>query len=788
MSHQKKSWLKRSFVLLMIMIFALGNVSFAFAETKPASPSQESEWLSENFNELANGSLPDQWSLIEGTGAVQDGKLVLSSPSSSKPSRVRIPAPKETGDYIFEADLTFQSAVDDSRWASLMYRIQPEGFPYYQFAIRRGATALNGLEFAIRNESNQWHVPETAFYHEPFVLGKTYHVKVIVSDQIVEQYINGKRVIHTDLASQWKTGDLGFQVNGATVQFDNVRVALHPGTLPPVEKKAPLQPKEPQTGIVSPPTLISQIQSIEEINQLESLGVSSVLLKVREGKKGQLVAFHRSTVIASLPDVLRQLNGKHIPIIRIEDPKLVHQVATLLKEMNIDDVQIVSSQPEIVRDLKTQYRVVRGGILYEEESQSQKDLNRIVQEVHAHGAKVVILPQKAITPEITHFFHQRAISVWGMSHKKDLTSTHQLIQTGVNGVITSFPQVITQALSQYPEQTMMQRPVIVAHRGVPSLAPENTMASYRKAYELGADVLETDIQMTKDGHIVIMHDLTVNRTTNGTGAVKSLTLKQIRQLDAGSKFSSEFAGEKVPTFREFLEEFNGKDVVLLVETKATGLEKEMVDMIEELGMTSQVMVQSFDANSVIATHQLQPAIGLGYLYSSSIPATKEAKLEKASQMMHYGNMMNATLNASYGSLYPEFLTFMRQRGLLTYNWTFRNQEPFRQYLASGGTGPITDYTQWVNEAPVSLQPKKKKLTLKVGETVSIEAMMVDRKEVKTNIAANLLAIENGTHVKMEGNQIQALTKGKLTLLATTSYSMLGGEWSLVSEPIEIEIK
>ncbi|MFD0768984.1 glycerophosphodiester phosphodiesterase [Bacillus sp. CGMCC 1.60114] len=81
-------------------------------------------------------------------------------------------------------------------------------------------------------------------------------------------------------------------------------------------------------------------------------------------------------------------------------------------------------------------------------------------------------------------------------------------------------------------------------RGVPSLAPENTMTSYRKAYELGADMIETDVQMTKDGKLVIMHDYNVDRTTNGTSYVKDLTLEQIRTLDAGIKFSLEFQGVK----------------------------------------------------------------------------------------------------------------------------------------------------------------------------------------------------------------------------------------------------
>src|SRR5260370_25117768 len=95
--------------------------------------------------------------------------------------------------------------------------------------------------------------------------------------------------------------------------------------------------------------------------------------------------------------------------------------------------------------------------------------------------------------------------------------------------------------------------LVIAHRGASGHAPENTMAAFRKAVAMGATFIETDLQLSRAAHFVAIHDATVNRTTNGQGAVHDMTLAELRRLDAGSWFGSEFAGESIPTLEEILE-------------------------------------------------------------------------------------------------------------------------------------------------------------------------------------------------------------------------------------------
>ena len=94
---------------------------------------------------------------------------------------------------------------------------------------------------------------------------------------------------------------------------------------------------------------------------------------------------------------------------------------------------------------------------------------------------------------------------------------------------------------------------VAGHRGNPAECPENTMASFRNAMEAGLDMIELDIQMSADGELVIMHNFTVDETTDGSGRIRDMTLKEIRSLDAGSWFDKKFRGERVPLFEEFLD-------------------------------------------------------------------------------------------------------------------------------------------------------------------------------------------------------------------------------------------
>lgn len=163
---------------------------------------------------------------------------------------------------------------------------------------------------------------------------------------------------------------------------------------------------------------------------------------------------------------------------------------------------------------------------------------------------------------------------------------------------------------------------VIAHRGASGYAPENTLAAFQKAFDTNCDGIEFDVQMTKDGEIVVCHDYSVERTTNGKGYIKNLTLAQIKELDAGSWFDERFRGEKIPTLEEVFK-LIPSGILMNIEIKNLALERsnieqKVVDMILKYNRIDDVIISSFDHLSLKAVREINKDIRIGVLTYSYI--------------------------------------------------------------------------------------------------------------------------------------------------------------------------
>ncbi|WP_052124359.1 glycerophosphodiester phosphodiesterase [Planococcus sp. PAMC 21323] len=239
----------------------------------------------------------------------------------------------------------------------------------------------------------------------------------------------------------------------------------------------------------------------------------------------------------------------------------------------------------------------------------------------------------------------------------------------------------------------------IAHRGASGHAPEHTMPAYRLGKEMNGDFIEIDLQMTKDGVLIVMHDEKIDRTTNGSGYVKDLTLAEIKKLDAGSWFNraypekaqSLYEGLQVLTLEEVIETF-GQGSHYYIETKAPeiypGMEKELVRLLKKHKLTNQnakVVIQSFSQDSLLKMNKLAPEIPLVQLISYSKPAV--ITHDELDKIKDYA----IGVGINYRKIDRNFVEQVQSHGLLIHLYTVNKRADMERLIEWGVNGMFTNY-------------------------------------------------------------------------------------------------
>jgi glycerophosphoryl diester phosphodiesterase len=241
---------------------------------------------------------------------------------------------------------------------------------------------------------------------------------------------------------------------------------------------------------------------------------------------------------------------------------------------------------------------------------------------------------------------------------------------------------------------------IIAHRGASAYAPENTLAAFAKAVDFGADILELDVRQTRDGELVVLHDASVNRTTNGKGRVADLTLEQIKALDAGSWFSPDFVGERVPTLAEVVDA-TPDFTTLLVELKGSpeeypGMEARVVRFIRQRGIEKRVILKSFERDVLNRLRMLAPDIPRLRIVVSEISFLGLI----IGHGVHFGSVFEDDvqyLQHHWFSLTEGFIRKAHDRGYKVFAWDVDDEKRMEELIKKGIDGIETDHPDWTGE-------------------------------------------------------------------------------------------
>lgn len=229
----------------------------------------------------------------------------------------------------------------------------------------------------------------------------------------------------------------------------------------------------------------------------------------------------------------------------------------------------------------------------------------------------------------------------------------------------------------------MRTPWIIAHRGASGHAPENTFAAFERAVQLGAVFIETDLQLTRDARFVAIHDASLERTTNGRGAVRDHTLAELRQLDAGMWFDRQYMDQRIPTLDEILEFASQQDVVFYLEIKydsAWGMHHALVGALGKAENAARTIVISFDPATLASVRRLEPAIMIGLLVENATGDPVKAALEVgARQLCPRADLVT-----------PELVERAHRADLHVVAWTINDADKMRAAIDTGVNGIMTD--------------------------------------------------------------------------------------------------
>ena len=227
----------------------------------------------------------------------------------------------------------------------------------------------------------------------------------------------------------------------------------------------------------------------------------------------------------------------------------------------------------------------------------------------------------------------------------------------------------------------MSQPIVVSHAACAGHAPENSLAGLRLALHMGADAIEIDVHLSADGIPVLMHDDSVDRTSDGRGTVASLTLAELRELDASARSPfATFRGEKVPTLAEALDLTRGR-ALLVIEIKPPDIEKEVLEVVRRAGALDWAMIWSFHPGVVAEVRRREPRLPAGLLTLSLSDAIAQQALELGAQ----------ATSVFHQNLSEERVRLAHRKALAVHAWTADQPSEMRRLAAAGVDGIVTNF-------------------------------------------------------------------------------------------------
>ena len=747
-----------------------------------------------SFSSLADGNIPSDYTLVKGSAGIENGYLYLDSPATSTPSVVTLPAYLQGfKNYIIETDFSILSAVEPTRWASIMYRYSPDN--YFQMCIRQNATATNGIEFA-KSINGNWNVPLTTSYSEQISSESIYRVKIDLFGSVVKEYINDTLLITYESANDYTKGLIGLQTSGSKAIFNNIVVNMPEEYIDNTSIDYSGIPNlyTPETNVITPPAAIKMMDSVEDIQALSNaVRPQTAVFRINSNLD---VVQANGIAIMTIQEIFEYSNGNVVPAFYTKNREVAVAIATLLKSYSVRDVFLISPNDDALQGAREEYNMIRGVLEIPYDSSkpvlSDADLLQIRDNTNSSGAIVAKLASEYTTQYNVYYLQKRLVSVWSDTFELTTNDVVSALISGVNGIIVDNYEYLYDLFMHFPVNTLLQRPMVIAHRGLPMIAPENTLTGMDLAIEANVDVVELDIYLTTDNEIVVIHDGNTTRTTNKTLIVEDSTLAQLRALTILDSYGYDYTIQ-IPTLREYFDHIQGKDVMLFIEIKSG--DPEIVDylklLIDEYQNSDQIVIITFNATQIVKMKEVLPQISNGYLStgllnSSNLESSIRATLNSVVPIQ-------TTINPEYSQLTSEYIVQMNYRGLSVWPWTIDTDQAYYGYFLKGVGGITSNYsTKLSNEfTRFHINQTEYQLDLYNTEPSLIRGVIGTQAGFEYNFVPTLEIFDDGGTGLVLGessNIVSASSTGDAYLLASFTTTLLSGDTlTLYSELIHVSV-
>ena len=670
---------------ILLCAFCFSGVEIKSSKVN-ATQSETNLVYEQNFDGLT--ALPTDWSAASGNPAgttisVSNGVMSIENLTSISPVGVYCNADVGSN-YIIEADINILSTLDGNRWAGICYRVQDTA-GWYKASIGVNSVASINSYNKTSLSGGSWVQLKNGSFLDNISLNTTYRLSVTCFGQHISMSLNGIYVMDVEIPTAYSTGGFGIVMSGAKITVDNVKV--YTATEAGAKWEANIVDTViPETGIVNPPIVISN--GVSDFNTAPTASIVTI------NTDGSVIDDLNNTY-TTIENATTAMGNKTVPIYKVETEQSANNLIEYFENNFVIDAFVLVNEQnaDLLTTIFAKNRYIRGVMQFTEEITTEEQAWETIKKANIYGANVVLVPLS--TPQnIVYYMQRRMVTVWTTA--TNLEEVVNATVLGVNGIISNDTDIIYDYYFSVTKTTVIRKPVIIAHRGASSLYPQNSLNGYIAAYEMGANMIEIDLYLTKDKQIVLFHDGTLDALTTGTGAIESYTVKELKQFTVDCMAG---INETIPTFEEVIQYFADKDVVFMLELKSGQAEMMHVlkDLLNKYSFHDKVVTMSGNVAQLKLSRELIPEIvaSRGSLSDVINPITDDAEsIAAAVKEMAPYNFQPFPYWYNTNDNTWSYLYKFSARGYLTYSSTCNDNVVFdqRNLTVFGATGVLSDYS------------------------------------------------------------------------------------------------